>query len=113
MRRTGVRLFSRGPQPAPTVSPVTRVTDRLLVYNVYNLITSLLTRQTHLHSTVVYHINLLLSFFLRLSHASLVQSCVLSWGVKVAARSGGHSYAANGIGGEDGSLVIDLKILIA
>ena len=31
--------------------------------------------------------------------------------VKVAARSGGHSYAANGIGGEDGSLVIDLKNL--
>ena len=31
--------------------------------------------------------------------------------VKVAARSGGHSHAANGIGGEDGSLVIDLKNL--
>lgn len=31
--------------------------------------------------------------------------------VKVAARSGGHSYAANGVGGQDGSLVIDLKRL--
>jgi len=37
--------------------------------------------------------------------------CASQAGVKVAARSGGHSYAANGIGGEDGSLVIDLKNL--
>ena len=37
--------------------------------------------------------------------------CASSAGVKVAARSGGHSYAANGIGGEDGSLVIDLRQL--
>jgi FAD/FMN-containing dehydrogenase len=37
--------------------------------------------------------------------------CASGAGVKVAARSGGHSYAANGIGGEDGSLVVDLKRL--
>lgn len=30
--------------------------------------------------------------------------------VKVAARRGGHSYSANGLGGADGSLVIDVKI---
>src|SRR5882762_1037495 len=32
--------------------------------------------------------------------------CAFQAGVKVAARSGGHSYAANGIGGQDGSLVV-------
>ncbi|KAF7970900.1 hypothetical protein HWV62_22660 [Athelia sp. TMB] len=37
--------------------------------------------------------------------------CAASAGVKVAARSGGHSYAANGLGGQDGSLVVDLKHL--
>jgi hypothetical protein len=35
--------------------------------------------------------------------------CASQAGIKVAARSGGHSYAANGIGGQDGSLVVDLK----
>ncbi|KAG7098044.1 hypothetical protein E1B28_000019 [Marasmius oreades] len=29
--------------------------------------------------------------------------------LRVVARSGGHSYAANGLGGQDGALVIDLK----
>ena len=38
-------------------------------------------------------------------------NCASQAGVKVVARSGGHSYAANGVGGEDGSLVIDLKNL--
>ena len=42
--------------------------------------------------------------------AAAVQ-CAASAGVKVAARSGGHSYAANGVGGQDGSLVVDLKHL--
>lgn len=37
--------------------------------------------------------------------------CASSAGVKVAARSGGHSYAANGVGGQDGSLIVDLKNL--
>ena len=37
--------------------------------------------------------------------------CASQAGIKVAARSGGHSYAANGIGGENGSLVIDLRNL--
>src|ERR1700691_5779876 len=40
-----------------------------------------------------------------------VINCASQAGVKVVARSGGHSYAANGVGGEDGSLVIDLKNL--
>jgi hypothetical protein len=38
-------------------------------------------------------------------------TCASQAGIKVAARSGGHSYAANGIGGEDGSLVVDLRRL--
>ena len=37
--------------------------------------------------------------------------CASQASVKVAARSGGHSYAANGVGGQDGSLVVDLKNL--
>lgn len=37
--------------------------------------------------------------------------CAAAAGVKVAARSGGHSYAANGVGGQDGSLVVDLRHL--
>lgn len=37
--------------------------------------------------------------------------CASNAGVKVAARSGGHSYAANGLGGQNGSLIIDLKNL--
>ncbi len=36
-------------------------------------------------------------------------TCATSTGTKVTARSGGHSYAAYGLGGEDGHLVIDLR----
>jgi FAD/FMN-containing dehydrogenase len=36
--------------------------------------------------------------------------CANKYDVKVAARSGGHSYSANGLGGADGSLVIDMKM---
>ncbi|KAG6916113.1 hypothetical protein DXG01_008388 [Tephrocybe rancida] len=35
----------------------------------------------------------------------------VSQGLKVVARSGGHSYIANGLGGRNGSLVVDLKNL--
>jgi hypothetical protein len=35
--------------------------------------------------------------------------CASDADIAVAARSGGHSYAANGVGGKNGSLVIDLK----
>ncbi|KAB5595882.1 Cannabidiolic acid synthase [Ceratobasidium theobromae] len=35
--------------------------------------------------------------------------CGASNGIPVVARSGGHSYAAYGVGGQDGSLVIDLS----
>ncbi|CAE6400780.1 unnamed protein product [Rhizoctonia solani] len=37
--------------------------------------------------------------------------CASSAGVAVVARSGGHSYAAYGVGGQDGSLVVDLSKL--
>ncbi|KAI5782096.1 hypothetical protein DFH27DRAFT_579765 [Peziza echinospora] len=36
--------------------------------------------------------------------------CAAAAGVKVSARSGGHSYAAFGLGGHDGGLVIDLTL---
>lgn len=32
-------------------------------------------------------------------------------GIPVVARSGGHSYVANGLGGEDGAMVVDLRNL--
>jgi hypothetical protein len=35
--------------------------------------------------------------------------CASTNGVKVSARSGGHSYAAYGLGGQDGNLIIDLR----
>jgi len=36
-------------------------------------------------------------------------ACAAELGIKVNPKSGGHSYASHGIGGEDGHLVIDLK----
>ena len=40
---------------------------------------------------------------------ALAINCANDYDVKVAARGGGHSYAGNGLGGADGSLVIDMK----
>ncbi|CAE6520834.1 unnamed protein product [Rhizoctonia solani] len=37
--------------------------------------------------------------------------CAAAYGVAVVGRSGGHSYASYGVGGQDGSLVIDLSKL--
>ncbi|CAE6485058.1 unnamed protein product [Rhizoctonia solani] len=37
--------------------------------------------------------------------------CAAAYGVAVVARSGGHSYASYGVGGQNGSLVIDLSKL--
>jgi FAD/FMN-containing dehydrogenase len=37
-------------------------------------------------------------------------SCGASLGITVSPKSGGHSYASHGLGGEDGHLVIDLKL---
>src|SRR4051794_36346075 len=34
-------------------------------------------------------------------------SCAASLGIKTSAKSGGHSYASHGLGGEDGHLCID------
>ncbi|KAK0719113.1 hypothetical protein B0H67DRAFT_532709 [Lasiosphaeris hirsuta] len=45
------------------------------------------------------------------SHVQAAVACGRQHGVKVNARSGGHSYASHGIGGEDGHLVIDLRLL--
>lgn len=42
-------------------------------------------------------------------HVAKAVECASRVGIKVVARSGGHSYAANGVGGQDGSLVVDLK----
>ena len=39
---------------------------------------------------------------------SIAVKCAKTYGVKVAARSGGHSYGGYDLGGRDGSLVIDL-----
>ncbi|KAG9016327.1 hypothetical protein FRB90_003291, partial [Tulasnella sp. 427] len=39
----------------------------------------------------------------------LMVKCAAAAGVPVVARSGGHSYAAFGLGGQDGSLVVDLS----
>ncbi|CAZ80485.1 unnamed protein product [Tuber melanosporum] len=43
------------------------------------------------------------------AHVSSALKCAGRFNTKVAARSGGHSYAAFGLGGADGSLMIDLK----
>jgi FAD/FMN-containing dehydrogenase len=40
---------------------------------------------------------------------SAAVSCSSKYNLKIAARSGGHSYAAYGLGGHNGSLVVDLK----
>lgn len=45
------------------------------------------------------------------THVQAAVACGREHGVKVNARSGGHSYASHGIGGEDGHLVIDLRFL--
>lgn len=37
-------------------------------------------------------------------------ACGASAGVKVSAKSGGHSYASHGLGGEDGHLMVDMKL---
>ncbi|KAL9632237.1 MAG: hypothetical protein Q9164_005440 [Protoblastenia rupestris] len=42
-------------------------------------------------------------------HVSTAVVCAGQSNVKVQARSGGHSYASFGIGGQDGSMVIDLE----
>ena len=36
-------------------------------------------------------------------------SCAASLGIKVSPKSGGHSYASHGLGGEDGHLCIDMR----
>ncbi|PWW76963.1 Glucooligosaccharide oxidase [Tuber magnatum] len=43
-------------------------------------------------------------------HISSAIKCANTFKTKVAARSGGHSYAAYGLGGADGSLMIDMKM---
>lgn len=43
------------------------------------------------------------------NHVSSALICAQLFDVKVAARSGGHSYAGFGLGGKDGSLMVDMK----
>lgn len=43
------------------------------------------------------------------THVSSALICAQHFNVKVAARSGGHSYAGFGLGGKNGSLMIDMK----
>lgn len=43
------------------------------------------------------------------NHVSDALVCAQLFNVKVSARSGGHSYAGFGLGGQDGSLMIDMK----
>ncbi|KAF2097748.1 FAD-binding domain-containing protein [Rhizodiscina lignyota] len=42
-------------------------------------------------------------------HVSDAVVCASESGIKVASRSGGHSYAAFGLGGQNGSMVIDVR----
>lgn len=42
------------------------------------------------------------------AHIASAVGCAKSFGVKVQAKSGGHSYASFGMGGQDGSLIISL-----
>lgn len=43
------------------------------------------------------------------THVSAAVKCAKGYGVKVQARGGGHSYAAMGLGGRDGSFIVDMK----
>lgn len=42
-------------------------------------------------------------------HVSAAVKCAKAYGAKVQARGGGHSYAAMGLGGTDGSFIIDME----
>ncbi|KAI9168022.1 Siderophore iron transporter mirB [Paramyrothecium foliicola] len=43
------------------------------------------------------------------AHIEDAVACGVKFGVKVSAKSGGHSYASAGLGGEDGHLVLELE----
>jgi len=43
------------------------------------------------------------------SHVSFAVKCAKAYGAKVQARGGGHSYASMGLGGTDGSFIVDMK----
>ncbi|OCL01673.1 Glucooligosaccharide oxidase [Glonium stellatum] len=42
------------------------------------------------------------------AHVQAAVSCAASLGITVSAKSGGHSYASHGIGGENGHLIVDM-----
>ncbi len=44
-------------------------------------------------------------------HVQAAVSCVARRNIRVSAKSGGHSYAAFGLGGEDGHLIVDFKYM--
>lgn len=43
------------------------------------------------------------------SQVQAAVSCGTALGITISPKSGGHSYASHGIGGEDGHLMVDLK----
>ncbi|KAG0641266.1 hypothetical protein HOY80DRAFT_1039526 [Tuber brumale] len=68
------------------------------------------------YASIVTPFNLRLPFFpaavvvpTTAGHVSSAVTCAKKFNTKVAARSGGHSYAAFGLGGADGNLMIDMK----
>lgn len=71
---------------------------------------------TSLYSDEILPFNLRVPFFPQAvavpetpNHVSSAVICAQLFDVKVAARCGGHSYAGFGLGGKDGSLMIDMK----
>ena len=53
---------------------------------------------------------LLIAYPTTIPQIQAIVRCVATLGLKISVRSGGHSYAANGLGGgKDGAVVIDLR----
>jgi FAD/FMN-containing dehydrogenase len=46
---------------------------------------------------------------LTIQHVQNAISCGRTNGIKVTAKSGGHSYGSHGLGGEDGHLIVDMR----
>ena len=46
-----------------------------------------------------------------IAHVQAAVSCASKNKVRVSAKSGGHSYASFGLGGEDGHLIVDFKYM--
>jgi len=44
-------------------------------------------------------------------HVAATINCATTYKLRVTARGGGHSYAAFGLGGEDGHVIVDLQMM--